>query len=360
MSLPNTVKIIDEHAFTCCRFMTQISMPENLEIINDWAFSGCNALKDCELPFSVSHIGKEAFYGCRMTSIIIPPKISAIEEYAFGGNNNLKEIVFPESLTDIYRYAFSDCPSVSSLYIPNSVKWIGECAFNHCNNLTTLTLGSGLRGIGKENFSSRYLTKIISLSAIPPSIGKDCFGSVPTNVEVYVPNSSFGNYRNWGKFKHIIGFEPREVSLEPYSLYLTEGETQTIDFINNANGVNANGVAPYCFSLDRLDLKTFGTDVITVTSGGEGKLSVTANAPGYVVIKLSLTDVLTGIEYISCCYVTVAGQEAGIQPVVIDDGSDDSSVRYYNLNGVLMNPDNLPAGIYIRKHKGETKKILVK
>lgn len=88
---------------------------------------------------------------------------------------------------------------------------------------------------------------------------------------------------------------------------------------------------------------------------------MTGVAPGNTLIRFTVIEREHQIEYTSHSYVIVTSDEdAGVDSVIMDNVADDSAARYYNLNGVLVNPDNLAPGIYIRKQQGETKKILIK
>ena len=101
--------------------------------------------------------------GQGQSSLTIPTSCTAIGEYAFRSNNNLRSIIIPgtvktlqtaaiekcanltsvelkEGVTNIGSYAFGECTNLRSIYLPNSVTALRTFAFNKCTNLNTLSL----------------------------------------------------------------------------------------------------------------------------------------------------------------------------------------------------------------------------
>lgn len=68
---------------------------------------------------------------------------------------------------------------------------------------------------------------------------------------------------------------------------------------------------------------------------------------------MTINVVWNGIP-ITC---TFNGETAGIETVVNDQ---DGPVEYFDLRGVRVSPDNLPAGIYLRRQGSKVEKILIK
>lgn len=76
--------------FQGCPYLEKISLPESIKIINDNAFAYCSSLKEIKFSSSLEYIGSGAFRDCI----------------------TLKEIVIPSSVTYIGRHAFSDCENL--------------------------------------------------------------------------------------------------------------------------------------------------------------------------------------------------------------------------------------------------------
>ena len=62
--IPETVKYINEGAFSYCSNMESLTISNGVEYIGELAFSGCSALENVTLPESVLKIDDHAFNGC--------------------------------------------------------------------------------------------------------------------------------------------------------------------------------------------------------------------------------------------------------------------------------------------------------
>ncbi len=123
--------------------LTSVSLPSTLELIDDYAFTN-NDFETITLPDSVTTLGREAFYGC----------------------DNLKSINIPDSVTSIGDFAFRWCTSLESITIPDSVTYLGVCAFYECYDLNNVILSNSLKAIKDGTFSSCDIKSIV----IPESV----------------------------------------------------------------------------------------------------------------------------------------------------------------------------------------------
>lgn len=79
-----------------------------------------------------------ALYGIR--SVIIPEGVTAIEDGAFCGCENMAQIKLPDSLTQIGERAFAFCKSLVEIAVPENVVSVGREAFCGCDELRRVTL----------------------------------------------------------------------------------------------------------------------------------------------------------------------------------------------------------------------------
>ena len=107
---------ITREAFAGCSKMTSIVIPDTVKWIEERAFSGCAMLKSVTFGNGVASIGYGAFYGC----------------------SSLTNIVIPNGVTSIEQLTFSACRLLKSITIPNSITNIGFCAFEYCTSLVTV------------------------------------------------------------------------------------------------------------------------------------------------------------------------------------------------------------------------------
>ena len=99
-------------------------------------FINCTSLTSIILPPNITMITEYAFSGCSFTSITLPENLTYIDEGAFQGCTSLTSITFPEGLIKICCYAF-DGTGLESISIPASVTEIELEAF-FCSNLESI------------------------------------------------------------------------------------------------------------------------------------------------------------------------------------------------------------------------------
>ena len=64
ITMPDTVKVIGDYAFTDCLALTTVKLSANLTSIKRIAFNGCNLLTSITLPSTITEIGENAFRNC--------------------------------------------------------------------------------------------------------------------------------------------------------------------------------------------------------------------------------------------------------------------------------------------------------
>lgn len=98
-------------------YITSVTIPNSVTIIGDGAFSFCSGLTSIAIPSSVTTIVEEAFSGCTgLTSITIPSSVTSIESGAFQGCGGLTSVIIPNSVTLIGHHAFSGCTNLINVY----------------------------------------------------------------------------------------------------------------------------------------------------------------------------------------------------------------------------------------------------
>lgn len=238
LSFPDTLKVIDSHAF--CAFDTAekltITWGNGLEEIGEAAFFGQYVHDILVLPEGLKKIGIYAFGctdgGCAITSVVLPASLEVFEggvfsncygiakvslsgpsenyvvednmlltkdrstlvwvpsdhkgnieipegvetigEYACGEIRYFDSLSFPSTLKTIAPYAFFYNVGITSIEIPASVTSIGESAFDRCTKLTSITFNEGLQSLGRYAFSETS-AKTLALPSSLKTIGENCF-----------------------------------------------------------------------------------------------------------------------------------------------------------------------------------------
>ena len=151
VTLPNSVKSIEEKVFRGCTNLQSISLGTSLETIGNDAFRLCENLASIEIPNSVYEIGEHAFHQCvSLRSVVLPTSLKAIRNSLFYQCGNLESVEIPNSVEVIETWAFMYCESLKSITIPSSVVSIipdgvaeGYLQFNGCSQLESIVVEEG-------------------------------------------------------------------------------------------------------------------------------------------------------------------------------------------------------------------------
>ena len=222
LTLPDTIKVINDYAFNGCKSLTTINLPEGLTEIKGYAFKGCSSLSNITLPNTLTKMGSGIFSGCtKLKSITIPKSITKAS-YAFNGSSiesivfdeniktipvnicynskKLNSVTLPSKVTKICGNAFTNCCSLKSIELPNTIKTIEPYAFKN-TGLTSVTLPKYLSE-GKNAFYGSPITyaKISSAKlSIPSNVFNGCSKltkvSIPASIQV-IESEAFKGLKN--------------------------------------------------------------------------------------------------------------------------------------------------------------------
>lgn len=173
--LPDTVKRLDNYAFSGCKNLTGIVLPDNITTIDMDAFSGCSSLQYIYMSPKTKTISSCAFSGCTsLKEIYMGNSVSYIGQHAFGRCSSLTEIYIPKSVTKMFNYSFSDCTSLANVYYEGSIEDWMNIDFNH-GNPNPLSFGANLYVNSNE-----IVTKVVvpeNMTNIGPNVFHGC-GSI--------------------------------------------------------------------------------------------------------------------------------------------------------------------------------------
>lgn len=113
ITLPESVKSIDDYTFAFCRDLKEIKLPSKIKKIGQNCFAGCSSLKTLKLPEGIKTIDIFAFDGSGLESITIPEAVKTVKSFAFAECEGLKEVIFEGKSTEIEEKAFKDSDSVT-------------------------------------------------------------------------------------------------------------------------------------------------------------------------------------------------------------------------------------------------------
>ena len=146
------VSKIGNSAFSRSKYQ-EISIPESVTVIENWAFSDCDSLLSMTLPDHLESLGNYAFYGCA----------------------KLKTVNLSQNLTKIPSYAFYQCISLKTVTLPDELEKIEDGAFEKCYKLSGVTLGEDLTEIGDRAFKKNYKLVSVKIPSGVKSVGRQAF-----------------------------------------------------------------------------------------------------------------------------------------------------------------------------------------
>ena len=169
---------------------TRVEIKDGTKGIAGDAFNSYPNLISINIPNSVTNIGAWAFEGCSgLTSVIIPNSVTSIGGCAFEGCSGLTSITIPNSVTSIGANAFSLCSSLTSITIPESVTSIGEMAFFMCSNLTSITIPNSITCIEGSTFMGCSSLTSITIPNSVTNIGGMVFSGCTSLTSITIPES---------------------------------------------------------------------------------------------------------------------------------------------------------------------------
>lgn len=120
VEIPDTVKEIQDYAFSSNRHLKSVKLPKNLVTIGTNAFFNCSSLESIELPASLKEIGVYAFSAAGLKSVTIPESktLTTLDQFVFYQCQELTEVTLPSTVTSIAENTFADCPNKITINAP--------------------------------------------------------------------------------------------------------------------------------------------------------------------------------------------------------------------------------------------------
>ena len=190
ITIPGTVTSLGQRAFATCWHLSYLDLSgTSISKIEPQTFSACPNLETVNLPSTLTTLEKYAFESARIKHITLPEGVTSIGYSAFNDCDSLMSVSLPESLTAIDGAAFWNCGKLDSLYIPRGVNSIAQCITAACSGLKSLVIDS-------ENpiYDSRDGCNAIILTAENKLIQGSPTAFIPESV------TAIGDYAFWATY----------------------------------------------------------------------------------------------------------------------------------------------------------------
>ena len=203
ITLRNGFEKINRNITGVLQYQKSITIPASVKEIEEGAFKDFKELKEVKLNEGLKSIGNNAFLGTSISSVVLPKNIVSFGRAMFNSDCN---IILDSNITYISRDIAKAFENSKKVIIPNFVKEIEEGAFEDFKNLKEVVLNEGIERIGKNAFKNRNL-EVVTIPNSVKEIGTNAFLAgfkyydwnpfFPSLKEVYYKGNKNNTPWNW-------------------------------------------------------------------------------------------------------------------------------------------------------------------
>ncbi len=187
LTIPESVKVIDDYAFRDKGSIEKINFCGALERIGTCAFQRCISLRELDLSWGASVIDSEAFYACNLIKEINLAGLRYVAESAFVGCTSVKDI----TVLDECGYASID----GALYkLDSEGKPEVLVQFPIAKVELNPVIAEGTRAIGRNAFAYSHTICFITVPETVTDIGREAFLGCANlmSVDILNPDAKIG------------------------------------------------------------------------------------------------------------------------------------------------------------------------
>lgn len=194
LQIPEGTQYIGSYAFSCLP-ITEITIPGSVKLISQYAFSYCSSLKKVVFQEGLENVGSYSFVFTGVEAVALPESCRRVGQAAFFGAASLRSLEgAPET---IESYAFAYCSSLMDIKLGEGILEIGEYAFYNTAVLEA-RLPDSLYELGEGAFASdnphikSAVMHSFRIGKNLSKLGENAFGNLPiSDFEVSDGNTAF-------------------------------------------------------------------------------------------------------------------------------------------------------------------------
>ena len=193
LTIPKEVKEISYNAFEGNTILRTVILPEKLTCIQDNAFFSCTNLKEVlnlEGNEHISRIGYDAFDDTAWLKNLEARGggFAIVDKRLFSYGGKEKRVAIPDQVEEILGAAFAQNRYIEYVEVPKSVGRIGEQVFYGCPKLREVEFkDSPIKEIPVWTFCDCVSLKEITLPDQVTAIGENAFGNCVTLRKIVLP-----------------------------------------------------------------------------------------------------------------------------------------------------------------------------
>lgn len=155
-----------------------VNIPEGVTALGNYAFYYNKNVKTVNVPSSVKDLGR-AFDSSTVETVNLSKGLETISNRAFRNTSALKTVTIPSTVTTIEESAFQNT-GLTEIVVPASVTSIEKTAFGYCSNLKTITI-EGNPVIA--NYAARACASLETVNLLGDNVTFEQTSMVFTNKE---------------------------------------------------------------------------------------------------------------------------------------------------------------------------------
>ena len=190
ITIPGSVKMIPESAFSCCKNLKKLVIKEGVKEIGKEAFLNDQALVEIELPEGITQVGKDAFSNTGFVSEG-DDGLKYVGNYLIGSKGVIENCDIRDGTVIVVPNAFTEKTCIKTLRVPGSVKKFvfGHTMFSKYDTIEKIQIDEGVEELYCE------LNNLLALKdlCLPSSLIKlsDFNVSYCSDFTIHAPKNSY-------------------------------------------------------------------------------------------------------------------------------------------------------------------------